>query len=47
MTFDEPIDEDLIDARATIKQLISDGDIEGATRAINHLNPEVSKMLVT
>ncbi len=42
MECEEEFDADLIEARALIKQLICDGDIEGATRAINDLNPEVS-----
>ena len=42
MECEEEFDADLIEARAIIKQLICDGDIEGATRAINDLNPEVS-----
>ncbi len=45
MQCEESIDTDLIEARANIKQLICDGDIESATRAINQLNPEVSKPL--
>ena len=41
---DEDFDTELIEARAIIKQLICDGDIEEATKAINDLNPEVSNL---
>ena len=41
----EELDLDLIDARVLIKSLINQGDIEGAVRAINDLNPEVSTYL--
>ncbi len=41
---DEEFDTELIETRAAIKQLILDGDIEGATRAKNDLNPEVSHL---
>ena len=40
--YEENFDTELIEARATIKQLICDGNIECAIRAINELNPEVS-----